>query len=1183
MEVTSGRPRADAGTTVGSPADASTAPGSTKHNGSINNVVLTRRVVPTLDIVSPSEAIPAPVLANTLRLSVTHFYSGLTSLRTHLAAVREALPPRFLPPHIVGVVQQPNGSGAARLQVEVTLPDSGLAVSMGIPYAITAGDGTFSIRLPQGTALGADETLSITVRGSNNFATFSLSSADIGKLGLVGPLTLPLTLEPLQLSIVAAIQSLLAASRQPSPTTTPVPANRPLIRIGEDGVCGQLFGAAAAVDRFPFSVLFRLIEPRASVLNQALQFSVGENRYYTIANRNSRWANPGSGAIVAGGGGGGGAGGGGGGGGGGALTYVDRVPVDQPISVDGFLDQLVGTGNGTIVTGDETVPMAGTLGLGYIVQMAQHWTPLGLTLGDLVYSLPLAPGEQERVAIFERREETAVREVESLDVTEQQAFQQRQDTSAQSTFQQAFSEMARGGSQFSTLAVSASEGFNVVIASGGGGVAANTGQSSSWMDGQRNVSSRAAEDTHASAERQAAARRSAQRTSMRLASATESEDVTTKVITNHNHTRALTLQYWEVQRLFDVTTSIQGVTIVCFVPLEVIRFLPEGQGRTLDDATFITQRWQVLARYSQLLKNIDPLAASLPRQYQYGLYLLQEFASDPTAMVDTANADAEDVVSFSLDGSFLPFESVFVSAVTRRGTRFGPVQLTGNVDPLRDAPTGSGAPDPSKAFASEDELLGYLRGRRQTTDFTLSGRLALPPSLARTDIIGFELTRTWNRFDHDLVSPELKAAALAGFLSLGVGITVGPLTLAGAVGRTVHFGPERLEQSLGGPQIWGFNATVGVNGAGESYALNYIDRAAAVNLPVSAFPIPAREVAPVLRYSALLQIEKTLQHVVRNTLPYSEIVWASLSPDERAIMLEGFTIGVPTGGIVDNTQDIPLLNCVSNQLLGFYGNSMVMPFIIPEPVAEANQISSKDLQDALTNFHRVGFDPPHSTIGLPTRGVLGEAVLGHCPSAEKIDLTRFWNWADAPADTAPTIADVTVPTTTPSIAAGLQAPNTLTGMAPLITNFMNAPNVPVDTSLMQALVAAGAAQKDFSGLTNADLLAGLLKTTQTTAESARADALKRATELQSQAMTEIGNYFGASGGESYAGNFKEGGGGTTPSGTGTGAGTGAGGKGTGTGTGGKGTGTGGTGGGTGGTGGGTGGTGGGTGGTGGGT
>src|SRR5205085_7333452 len=84
-----------------------------------------------------------------------------------------------------------------------------------------------------------------------------------------------------------------------------------------------------------------------------------------------------------------------------------------------------------------------------------------------------------------------------------------------------------------------------------------------------------------------------------------------------------------------------------------------------------------------------------------------------------------------------------------------------------------------------------------------------------------------------------------------------------------------------------------------------------------------------------------------------------------------------------------------------------------------------------------------------------------------------------------------------------------------------APAIPVDTSLMQSLIGAGAAQKDFTGLINADLLAGLIKQSQTTAESARADALKRATELQSQAMTEVGNFFGAKGGEAYAANYRD--------------------------------------------------------------
>ena len=40
------------------------------------------------------------------------------------------------------------------------------------------------------------------------------------------------------------------------------------------------------------------------------------------------------------------------------------------------------------------------------------------------------------------------------------------------------------------------------------------------------------------------------------------------------------MQYWEVLRHFDVVASVDGVTLVCFVPLEVVRFLPPGSSLT---------------------------------------------------------------------------------------------------------------------------------------------------------------------------------------------------------------------------------------------------------------------------------------------------------------------------------------------------------------------------------------------------------------------------------------------------------------------------------------------------------------------------------------------------------------------------------------------------------------------------
>ena len=67
------------------------------------------------------------------------------------------------------------------------------------------------------------------------------------------------------------------------------------------------------------------------------------------------------------------------------------------------------------------------------------------------------------------------------------------------------------------------------------------------------------------------------------------------------------------------------------------------------------------------------------------------------------------------------------------------------------------------------------------------------------------------------------------------------------------------------------------------------------------------------------------------------------------------------------------------------------------------KVTSRDIQDALLKFHRQAFQPPRSSITLPAHGTLGEAVLGCCASAEKIDLTRFWNWQDSPSDQADAI------------------------------------------------------------------------------------------------------------------------------------------------------------------------------------
>jgi hypothetical protein len=101
------------------------------------------------------------------------------------------------------------------------------------------------------------------------------------------------------------------------------------------------------------------------------------------------------------------------------------------------------------------------------------------------------------------------------------------------------------------------------------------------------------------------------------------------------------------------------------------------------------------------------------------------------------------------------------------------------------------------------------------------------------------------------------------------------------------------------------------------------------------------------------------------------------------------------------------------------------------------------------------------TVPVPSGGVFAEAVLGRFNSAEKLDITRFWNWQDSP-----------IPIQAPDIAAiqsGSRAlpDNTVPGQlgAPVL-NIVNPPALP-DPQGMGAILAAiqnGNTFRDMSGL-----------------------------------------------------------------------------------------------------------------------
>ncbi len=986
-----------------------------------------------------------------------------------------------LPIQLIALLRQPDGSAASGVRVSVTAATIDLrkVAPHDIRAAKTLSDGTFMLRLPLEWRPLKPKDIEITVSGANGSTVLKLPVSTLSQDGNAGPVTLDRPLSPAPLSLFAGLDGVANADIGDA---TPRAQNsvKHAVALGEED-SGLVFRTDPSQDRFAYSALFRLTDPHLSIPTLVGTKKIEREREPERRGdqeRPLRAIYPDE--FV-----------------GGQLNATEfhaaeRVAIDRPVSMDAFK---------RVITGANTprlLPIAASLSIGYVVTMAQRWTQNGLALGDLVYSLPLAPGEQQRVAVVERTQTQSVMEREALEQREDLRFDETDTSSVYATFAAGFQESAQGGSAYDA----SSSSFSIAAAAGGGGVwpfgaaaggvatsygtASSSGSTSTWMNGARQSTSNAAQSTQASVSRRASANRSSSRAAMRLATSSERSSVITKVITNHNKTRALTMQYWEVLRLFDVQTVVEDVSLVCMVPLDVLDFLPEGEPATLDAQAL--DRAMLLRRYGRLLEHSDVLMRTVPWRLRQGLQALTDFAADPRATVQTPTGLSINIVTIQVIAAVTQLDELRAHILLKNGIRTGSVRLTGNVTAL---PVGQ------NAFSSEASLFNALRNQRdlQAHSIPLQAQITLPASTGLHDVVGVVLTHSSKRLDYTFTSEEV-AQAISLFSGSPVQLAS---ALAAAVQRTTFsrsYDPSRISRELGDLEVKQVAASV------PSRTLAQAEWNNGIAIGDNGLTVSATRSAPELSYDSLLEIERTLQWVLRNTMSCTIRVAAALTAEERTVMLERFSITPPTVGPNGDVQEgVPLLSCITNNVLGFYGNSMVMPFQIPISLAEKVKLDTGRLQRALKRFHTDGFDMPVSTVALPTKGVLGEAVLGRSPSAEKIDLTRFWNWQDSPGDEATAIGTVDVPSG--NALAGLEAPSKLTGLSPIINNFSTQGPAAADSSLATAI--AGKALElskpfDIGALTNASNLATIGGKTLDTAESARKDALASATQLAAKAM-----------------------------------------------------------------------------------
>ena len=127
-------------------------------------------------------------------------------------------------------------------------------------------------------------------------------------------------------------------------------------------------------------------------------------------------------------------------------------------------------------------------------------------------------------------------------------------------------------------------------------------------------------------------------------------------------------------------------------------------------------------------------------------------------------------------------------------------------------------------------------------------------------------------------------------------------------------------------------------------------------------------------------------HLQANRAYYSRAVLSSLDTANLSMLLSPFSWnGKP---LIDQVEPVPVTVA---------GNYLVLRAPVDDSEPAGFGTTSRSWEAVLKERGMTAENNDTRLIPIPTDGVFAEAVLGHSNSAEKLDITRFWNWQDSPS------------------------------------------------------------------------------------------------------------------------------------------------------------------------------------------
>ncbi|KQW89185.1 hypothetical protein ASC94_22315 [Massilia sp. Root418] len=221
-----------------------------------------------------------------------------------------------------------------------------------------------------------------------------------------------------------------------------------------------------------------------------------------------------------------------------------------------------------------------TVATGHILHYKSVFKADGYSLGNLLYSLPLAPGQKKQIVVFDSSHALQGAESQSLSQGERLAADIVAERGIADELSGFLGEAMQGRSSASTSGVSAGLGLggSLGVVSGSLGVAGGTASSSSSasQNSSRNTSQFFAEKLRQAVMQNADSYRQLNASVVTSVQEGQHYNATTEVVGNHNHCHSLTMMYFEVLRHFAVFQELVQVEECVFVPLLMTNFTMEN-------------------------------------------------------------------------------------------------------------------------------------------------------------------------------------------------------------------------------------------------------------------------------------------------------------------------------------------------------------------------------------------------------------------------------------------------------------------------------------------------------------------------------------------------------------------------------------------------------------------------------